>query len=638
MSAPITGWTRERWAALADRMLAAVNPYRSPGGARVDLPGPASHSGPVSDGVEGFARTLLLAGFRVAGERGADPGGLLDRYARGLAAGTDPRSPERWPRPDELPQVKVEAASIALILQLTRPWLWDRLDDAVRERTVDWLATVIGQKYPPTNWVWFRLVVESFLREVGGPWSREDVEADLATNASFRRAGGWLADGADRSFDHYTGWALHLYPLLWTSWFDVADLAPPVAQWRTDLAGYLDDAITLVGADGGPLLQGRSLVYRFAAAAPFWVGALTGCGPSPGQLRRAASGIVGHFVDRGALEPDGLLTLGLHGPFPAMRQSYSGPGSPYWAANGMLGLALPADHPAWTAPEEPLPVEAGDVARVVEAPGWLVSARRRHGIAIVLNHGTDHARPGATSADSPLYARLGYSTATLPALTPEPLDNAVVLLDADGRATHRTGFTTRSVRALPGGVLAGISSGPVRWVDTSDDGGIDHGSGRAGKTAPGPVVTVLSVLREGVEVRVARVEGPAERRWGPLRVGGWPVAPVADEVVEAEVPAATVHADGLRSHLRGVAGLVHAGVTRTGAGPLGETAVPWLTSAAGLAPGKTVAALVVLDRGGSLPPPPTVTVEADRVVVIWADGARSEVSMQATREWPSTGS
>ena len=46
---------------------------------------------------------------------------LADWYATGMAAGTDPASPERWVRLDEHPQAKVEAASIALILDLTRP-------------------------------------------------------------------------------------------------------------------------------------------------------------------------------------------------------------------------------------------------------------------------------------------------------------------------------------------------------------------------------------------------------------------------------------------------------------------------------------------------------------------------------------
>ncbi|TQM02909.1 DUF2264 domain-containing protein [Pseudonocardia kunmingensis] len=635
---PHTGWTRAHWADLADRMLAAVDPFRSPGGARVDLPGPASRYGPASDGLEGFARTFLLAGFRVAGERGADPEGLLERYARGLAAGTDPHSPEAWPRPDELGQAKVEAASIALVLQLTRPWLWDRLDDGVRERVVAWLATVVGQDYPPINWVWFRVVVESFLREVGGPWSRADVEEDLAVHASFRRPGGWLSDGAERAFDHYTGWALHLYPLLWAHWFDVEALCPPELrrQWADDLARYLDDAVRLVGADGAPLVQGRSLVYRFAAAAPFWVGAVTGeGGQHPGLVRRAASGIAGYFADRGAFGPDGLLSLGWHGAWPPMRQAYSGPGSPYWAAKGMLGLALAADHPVWTAPEQPLPVESGDQARVLEAPGWLLSARRRDGIAVVLNHGTDHAHPGDTRADSPLYARLGYSTATLPPLTgagvTDPVDNAVVLLDGAGRATHRTGFRTLYARDLGGGVLAAASAGPVRWVDTGGDDSADHGSGRTGPVVPGPGLTVASVLRDGVEVRLARIDDHTGGSWGPLRLGGWPVAPAGDTAAAATEATAT-SVTGLRSSVQGLCGFTEAAVhVERGTSPLGEVAIPYLLTPPGLAPGTVVAALVTLDRAGEPPPRPTVTAEYGTATITWRDGTQTPVALP--RPW-----
>ncbi|MFK4271593.1 DUF2264 domain-containing protein [Streptomyces milbemycinicus] len=668
--APYTGWTRAHWTALADRMLAAAQPYASPAGARIDLPGPASANGAVSDGLEGFARTFLLAGFRVAGERGADPdgllGGLLERYARGLAAGTDPHSPEAWPRPDQLGQAKVEAASIALVLQLTKPWLWDRLDDGVRERVTDWLGTVVGQPYPPINWVWFRIVVESFLREAGGPWSAADIEEDLAVHASLRRAGGWLSDGQERAFDHYTGWALHLYPLLWTHLFDVTGtLCPPALRetWGADLTRYLDDAVCLVGADGSPLLQGRSLTYRFAAAAPFWVGAITGAGGQPpGLVRRAASGIVRHFAERGAPDRDGLLNLGWYAAWPAMRQSYSGPASPYWAAKGMLGLMLPEDHPVWTEPELPLPVETGDVVRVVEAPGWLVSARRRDGIAVVLNHGTDHARPGDTSADSPLYARLGYSTATAPPLTAasaaDPVDNAVVLLDEAGRASHRTGFETLFARELPGGVLAAASRGPVRWVDSSADGSPDHGSGRTGPTTPGPVVTVASVLRSGVEVRLVRVDVPASaagRSGGSVRMGGWPVA--ADTPPETWAgtgragtgragagPYAEAGTASLRSSLRGLHGL-HRGGVATGKddSPLGaRTATPWLATD-GVPYGDVLAAAVTLEGGGQSDgggqgdeggPDPVVSVHPSpdgghRARLTWPDGLSTEIELPA---------
>ncbi|MGP3970634.1 DUF2264 domain-containing protein [Streptomyces sp. 6N223] len=651
---PHTGWTREHWAALADRMLAALGPHRSPAGARYDLPGPASVSGPASDGLEGFARSFLLAGFRVAGERGADPAGLMERYAEGLAAGTDPAHPECWPRPDQLGQAKVEAASIALVLQLTKPWLWDRLADGVRERVLAWLGTVVGQPYPPINWVWFRIVVESFLREAGGTWSAEDIEEDLAVHAALRREGGWLSDGAEeRAYDHYTGWALHLYPLLWTELFDVTGtLCPPALRerWAADLARYLDDAVRLVGADGSPLMQGRSLVYRFAAAGPLWVAAYAGVdgagvgGLDPGLVRRTASGMVRHFTERGAPNAAGLLTLGWHEAWPAMRQAYSGPGSPYWAAKGMLGLALPADHPVWTAVERPLPVEEGRPGTAVAAaPGWLISARSADGIATVLNHGTDHARPGAECADSPLYARLGYSTATVPPLTgatvADPVDNAVVVVDDRGRATHRSGFTTLYAHELPGGVLAAASRGPVRWVDASADTSPDHGSGRNGEVTPGPVVTVASLVRGGVEVRLARVDAPAAGpEWRSVRFGGWPVTAADRPHTGPGARAAT--ADRLHSRLVALRGLDEAGVAlEQGTSPLGAwTAIPWLATRAAepLPLGEVLAAAVVLDRDPDGPDPAVaVTVRpggdggdgGDSVAVTWPDGLVSEVRL-----------
>lgn len=655
---PYTGWTRAHWTALADRMLAALEPYRSPGGARVVLPGPASRSGPDSDALEGYARSFLLAGFRITGERGegAVATRLLETYAAGLAAGTDPGSPEYWPRPDVLGQAKVEAASVALVLQMTRPWLWDRLDEGVRERTVAWLATVIGQEYPPINWVWFRIVVESFLREAGGPWSAADIEEDLAVHASLRRADGWLTDGDGlRAYDHYTGWALHLYPLLWADLFDVTGslISPELrARWAADLRRYLADAVCLVGADGSPLLQGRSLVYRFAAAAPLWTAAYTGAGgPAPGLVRRAASGMLRHFADRGAPDGDGLLTLGWHRAWPAMRQSYSGPASPYWAAKGMLGLALPAGHPVWTATEEPLPVETGDVARVIAAPGWLVGARRDEGVAVVLNHGTDHAAPGSEETDAPLYARLGYSTATLPPQTgptvADPLDNAVVVLDTAGRATHRAGFTPLYARELDGGVLAAASSGPVRWVDTSGEEDVpDHGSGRPGRSTPGPVLTVASLLRGTTEVRLARVDHPGSvpPAWREVRLGGWPVS--SDEPPRTGPGARAATAGGLVSRVVALLGFPDSGVAvERDTSPLGtHTAVPWLATGGTVPLGEVLAAVVSLRRGAAaagagdagaageeLPEITAVTGDAGghQVTVRWPDGLVSVAGLPA---------
>ncbi|MGW3345567.1 DUF2264 domain-containing protein [Nonomuraea rubra] len=600
MISPYTGWTREHWADLADRLLLSARRHASPSHARVSFPGEPGGYGPDVDALEGFARTFLAAGFRVAGEGGRDPLGLMEWYADGLAAGTDPHHPDRWVRLDEHGQAKVEAASIALVLHLTRPWLWDRLAPRVREQVVDYLAPAVGSGYPPINWVWFQIVVEQFLASVGGPYAQEDIDAGLALAESFEREGGWYADGAERAYDHYAGWALHFYPVLWR---EMAGL-PPDPRHLARLERFLDDAVHLVGADGSPLVQGRSLAYRFAAAAPFWVGARAGAG-SPGLLRRAASGIVRHFAERGAPDEDGVLSLGWHGPYRAIAQDYSGPGSPYWAAKGLFGLALPADHPVWTAVEEPLPVERGDFTRVVRAPGWLVSGTRADGVVRVVNHGTDHSYPGSGLADAPLYARLGYSTATFPLLAGDPLDQSVVVLDEEGRASHRTGFEAGPVRVLPSGTLVGSSRWRARWGEQGP--GPDHGYSRAG--APmrdGPEVEVVSVVRGAWEVRLARLTGQARR----LRMGGWP-APEG----------------GPATRVAGGAGLGESG-TEVAATPLGErTLVPWCATPGEAEPGRWYAAALLLGDGGR---PPVI----DEGKITWPDGTVDDLPVPETATFP----
>ncbi|MET8161338.1 DUF2264 domain-containing protein [Sphaerisporangium sp. NPDC005289] len=626
---PYTGWTRNHWAALADHLLLSARRYASPSHARIGFPGPPGGYGADVDALEGFARTFLAAGFRVAGEDGRDPLGLMEWYAEGLAAGTDPRSPDRWVRLEEHGQAKVEAASIAMVLHLTRPWLWDRLGPVVREQVVDYLAPAIGAEYPPINWVWFQIVVEQFLASVGGPCSREDIDAGLALSDGFAREDGWYADGAERSYDHYAGWALQFYPLLWTEMAagdERADSRRPVYLRR--LERYLDDALHLVGADGSPLIQGRSLTYRFAVAAQFWAGARAGLGrPSPGLLRRAASGVARHFADHGAPDGDGVLSLGWHGPWRPIAQSYSGPGSPYWASKGLFGLALPAGHPVWTAVEEPLPVESGDFHRVLRAPGWLVGGTRADGVVRVVNHGADHSSPGSHLTDSPLYARLGYSTATAPVLAGEhaarPLDQSVVLLDADGTPSHRTGFQALPARSLPSGTPVGASRWRAHWVTPETDGP-DHGHGRSGPVRLGPWIEVVSVVRGPWEARLVRLSPAEGTPWdGPLRVGGWPLP--------AGGPDEAAGRSRLCSRVLGGPGLEASGVVRAeDSSPLAPwTLVPWCATPAAARPGRWYQALVYLGRGEPAGTPALSWDGPASVRLSWHDGVRDVVDLAA---------
>ena len=645
---------RGRWQALADRLLESVAAYASPSGSLVVLPGPASASGRWSDGLEGFARTGLLAAFRTRGAGGDDPALLMERYARGLGAGTDPSHAERWPSIAERRQAVPEAASIAILLSETRPWLWERLEPAVQERTVDWLAGVVGTSGYTNNWTWFQTVIETFLQSVGGPWRQDDLDRNTEIQESLYRGDGWYSDGAgpdgsQQNFDHYAGWAWHVYPL-----FQARILGTDLPRiHRERLHAFLGQARELVGGTGAPLFQGRSLTYRFATLAPFWAGAIAGETPLPtGATRALADAVLDHFVDGGAIDERGLLSIGWHREFRALRQAYTGSSSTYWASKGMMGLLLPEQHPEWSrAPEVPRSTETVSV-RSFSAPGWLVVRSEADGIARVLNHGSDGFRgpAGGARADNPFYHRLGYSTATSPDLSlggvAEPLESHVALLDAAGAPSHRD----RIERVHLGDRVA-VSRSRVHWLDTPATAGEAVDVAGWAALRRGPRVTVASVVHGVRELRLAwwNAVAPASQpsaiddldsAWpeaeGPwsFRIGGWAL-PVHDGRWSATAAAAATRDDAVASAVVGVRGLEQHGIARRAGGdPFAEASVtPWAQGAVPAAEGDVVAALVALGAEDTLDLEalPLVEIAADRITVRWGDGAVDVVPADGAR-------
>ncbi|MFB7596585.1 DUF2264 domain-containing protein [Streptomyces sp. NPDC056160] len=507
---PYTGWTRAHWETAADRLLGAALRHAGPGHALIALPGPRpSWSGPRSDALEGYARTFLLAAFRVAGAGGRDPRGLLDRYAEGLAAGTrcptadrelTGRDPVAWPAVADRGQAMVEAASIALALRLTRPWLWDRLTAPTRARAADWLAGALHHAPVDNNWWLFQVTVGGFLAEAGHHTEAAEraVEQGLDRIERWYLGDGWYTDGRPRAVDHYNGWAFHLYPVLHAHLSGDTDL---LDRYGTRLAAHLRQYAHTFGADGAPLHQGRSLIYRFASAAALWAGALTDRTPlTPGATRRLASGALRHFLDRGAVDGDGLLTLGWYGPCPPLVQPYSGPASPYWASKGFLGLLLPPDHPVWTATEEPAPAERADTVLALPAPGWLVQSTAADGLVRLHNHGSDDQPADEVLPDDPLYARLAYSTATGPVFEGTP-DNHFTLL-VGGEAGDR-------------GPIHPLGAGHG-WAASA------HRPRIAGAELPGVAVTSLVLVSGDLAVHAHLVRGAAAGTG--VRHTGWAVA------------------------------------------------------------------------------------------------------------------
>ncbi|TDD53511.1 DUF2264 domain-containing protein [Nonomuraea terrae] len=589
-----TGWTRTHWEAMADHLLDSVLPYATDGFAQFRLPGRASRSGPVSDGLEGFARTFLLAAFRIAGAGGDVPAALLERYAAGLAAGSDPAHPYAWPALTDMSQQLVEAASVALALHETRPWLFDRLPSAERERVVAWLAGFVGRRTPDNNWVLFRVIVEQFLAEVGGPYEPGEITGGLERIEDWYAGDGWYSDGKGKNFDYYGGWALHLYPSLW------ARMAGDTARqevYATRLRRFLEQYQHFFAADGGPVHQGRSLTYRFATVAPLWLGVLTGASPlPPGRTRRIAGGVLRHFAERGVPDERGLLTLGWYGPFRPIAQDYSGPASPYWASKAFLGLLLPADHPVWTDPEEAAPVELADQALTMPAPGWLLHATRADGVVRLVNHGSDRDRvQDPNGPPDPHYLKLAYTSHTGPELgdKAQGVDNHLAVIAPDGTASLRRRIEPLAVSDRF--AASAYRDGPVR-------------------------VVTASVVDGAAEIRIHQVTAPAGHR---VRDGGHALAAdVPLGLRQGDGVALALRPDGLSSAVRALHGYTGSGLmTAQGANAFGaHSATPYVI--AGAHPGGTAiyVSLVRLARTAQEPPSPGVRVEGDVVVLALPGG------------------
>ena len=488
------------------------------------IPGIKSKNGIHSDSLEGFARTFLLYSFLSKGEIRYRASNEAKWFVDGLEeAGCN----QTWPQLRIVGQARVEAALLAIGLDITRDWIWNKLSHKAQCGIAQWMSSAVGDdSFPFKNWIWFRLIIETFLRSVDGLYSLDEMKGDLNRIDSLYFDHGWYSDGPKRAFDHYNGWSFHVYPTLWSRMMGSEDLAQERIQKDRDrLKRYVQDAIYLVGGNGAPFIQGRSLIYRFATAAPFCAAVIEGIDdPSIGQMKKAIFDILRHFMNRPIMK-DGYLSIGWFDEWNRLSQSYSGSGSPYWAGKGLMCLMLPEDHPFWTIDEEKLPVEIDNQLKIIKAPGWVVSSTKEDGIVRVYNFGTDSTNEGEYCCDSPLYARWMYSTHTFPLLNDdswiEPKDCSSTIVMKNGDRTHRSGWRRIEPIEVQNAVCVGIRS-ELQCILPFDNQKY-HGAGYTGKHRSVGSLISLSVIRDKWEIRIDYIEG-SDKNAVKYEVSGWGIA------------------------------------------------------------------------------------------------------------------
>jgi hypothetical protein len=105
----------------------------------------------------------------------------------------------------------VEMEPIAYAL-LTAPKIFFPSEAAKQQRLIIWLRSINDHEMPPSNWRWFRVLVNlALVRTCDMPYDevKPIMDSDLALLDSFYLCGGWSSDGLwsedKKQADYYSG-------------------------------------------------------------------------------------------------------------------------------------------------------------------------------------------------------------------------------------------------------------------------------------------------------------------------------------------------------------------------------------------------------------------------------------------------
>lgn len=374
-------------------------PYFSEGAARVRLDGGAAHFDRAAADLEGFARPLWGLTPLAAGGAEFDHWEL---YRRGLANGTDPEHPEYWGQVNSTDQRMVELAAIGFTLRLLPHLVWEPLPQKAKDNLAAYLKHARQFDYADNNWKFFRILVDLGLEKCGVEFDRSLTEKYLEELDGFYLGDGWYRDGNVRRVDHYIPFAMHFYGLIYSKLARNDDKR--AAAYRERAALFAKDIRHWFDEDGGTLAFGRSLTYRFACGGIWGALAFADLEALPwGEIKGQFMRHLRWWSTQPIANRDGVLSVGYGYPNLIMSENYNSAGSPYWALKAFLPLALPADHPFWTAEEAPAVTPSEPVP--LKHPGMVMQHTAGNVVALSSGQQNYQMRWGAEK-----YAKFVYSS------------------------------------------------------------------------------------------------------------------------------------------------------------------------------------------------------------------------------------
>lgn len=257
------------------------------------------------------------------------------------------------------PQPLVDASFFALGL-VRCPWLWEHLNENVKENVVAALKASRSTIPVYSNWILFSAMIESFFCKYNLPYDPVRIEYGIREFSEHWYVGdGMFSDGMSFAMNYYNSYVIQPYLV---GILDAVSKRDKSFNWflpklKKITARYAEIQERSINADGSFPVYGRSIVYRGGAFQELADMALRHKLPSslkPAQVRCALTAVIKKTLDApGTFTKAGWLNIGLCGHQPDLADFYITTGSLYLCSAIFLPLGLPADDSFWTESDVP---------------------------------------------------------------------------------------------------------------------------------------------------------------------------------------------------------------------------------------------------------------------------------------------
>ena len=240
------------------------------------------------------------------------------------------------------------------------PWLWEHLDEAVKQQVV--AALKISRSTTPgyNNWILFSGMIEAFFAKYGLEYDALRIEYGVREFAHHWYVGdGLFSDGMEYHWDYYNSYVIQPYL------FAIVDIMHQknrsygwfLPKLEKINQRYAEIQERLIYTDGSFPVTGRSIAYRGGAFQHLADMALRKSLPAslqPAQVRSALTAVIKKTLEHpSTFTKDGWLNIGLYGHQPGLAEGYINTGSLYLCSTVFLPLGLPASDEFWSGAPQP---------------------------------------------------------------------------------------------------------------------------------------------------------------------------------------------------------------------------------------------------------------------------------------------